>query len=78
MSIGFGNGHNRNCGRWETVYEEVLVPGYWDVQHHPAVYGWVYNACGNRVWGVVEPARDCRVWVPARYETRSRQVWVRH
>lgn len=77
VSVGF-NRYNPSCGRWETRCEQVLVPGYWDVEHHPAVYGWVYDSCGHRHWGVTEPAHDHRVWVPARYETRSRRVWVRH
>lgn len=76
VGIHFGRGHDH--GHYVTRCEQVLVPGYWDVEYHPAVYGWVYDSCGHRVWGVTEPAHDHRVWVPARYETRSRQVWVRH
>lgn len=63
-------------GHWHTVYEEVLVPGYWQEEHVPATWGWIYESCGHRRWGVVAPASCRRVWVPARYETRSRQVWV--
>lgn len=79
--VGFGhNNHsyNRGHGHWITRCEQVLVPGYWDVDYHAAVYGWVYDSCGYRVWGVSEPAYNHRFWVPARYETRTRQVWVRH
>lgn len=79
--VGFGhNNHsyNRGHGHWITRCEQVLVAGYWDVDYHAAVYGWVYDSCGYRVWGVSEPAYNHRVWVPARYETRTRQVWVRH
>lgn len=79
--VGFGhNNHsyNRGHGHWIARCEQVLVPGYWDVDYHAAVYGWVYDSCGYRVWGVSEPAHNHRIWVPARYETRSRQVWVRH
>ncbi len=77
IHVGFGhNNHsyNRGHGHWITRCEQVLVPGYWDVDYHAAVYG----SCGYRVWGVSEPAYNHRVWVPARYETRTRQVWVRH
>jgi len=63
-------------GHWQTVYEEVLVPGYWHEEHVPATWGWIYDSCGHRRWGVVAPASCRRVWVPARYEMRSRQVWV--
>jgi len=74
-----GRGYGRRSyGHWETRCERVLVPGYWDRQHVPAVYGWLYDGCGRRYWGIVKPACVERVWVPARYETRSRRVWVRH
>ena len=64
-------------GRWVTRCEQVLVPGYWARQPVPAVYGWVYGACGGRHWGVVTQAGSRQVWVPARYETHRRRVWVR-
>lgn len=72
---GFGR---RSYGRWVTRCERVLVPGYWDRQHVPAVHGWLYDSCGRRYWGIVQQACFQRVWVPARYETRNRRVWVRH
>ena len=78
---GFRDGRGIGCrsyGRWETRCERVLVPGYWDRQHVPAVYGWLYDSCGRRYWGIVQQACFEQVWVPARYETRSRRVWVRH
>ena len=86
LGIGIGLGidpgrryyRNHSYGHWVTRPERVLVPGYWSVERHAAVYGWVYDPCGHRVWGVLEPAHNHRVWVPARYETRSRQVWVCH
>ncbi|MFN3243935.1 MAG: hypothetical protein ACE37K_20685 [Planctomycetota bacterium] len=77
-SYGRHDVHRRSFGRWETRCERVLVPGYWDRQHVPAVFGWIYDSCGRRHWGIVTPACYQRVWVPARYETRSRRVWVRH
>lgn len=77
--VGYGhNNYNRGHGRWVTRCEQVLVPGYWNIEHHAALYGWVYDSCGNRVWGVIKPCHDHRVWVPARYESRNRQVWERH
>ena len=74
---------SQNCqyidrGRWELRCERVLIPGYWDVQCHLARYGWVYDLCGQRSWGVVEPAHQERIWVPTRYENQSRRVWVRY
>lgn len=71
-----GGGHESH-GHWVTRCERVLVPGYWDTRHLPAVYGWVYDACGHRHWGVIRPARCERFWVPARYEMQERRVWVR-
>lgn len=70
-------GDHREHGRWETVHEQVHIPGYWREEFHPARYGWLRDACGRRVWGIVEPAHTCREWVPPRCETRSRRVWVR-
>lgn len=63
-------------GHWETVHEQVLVPGYWHDEHVPATYGWIYDSCGHRHWGLIDAGGCRRVWVPARYETRCRQVWV--
>lgn len=71
-SRSFGRGH------WELRCERVRLPGYWDTRAVPAVHGWVLDLCGARVWGVVAPARWQRVWVPARYESRQRRVWVRY
>jgi hypothetical protein len=63
-------------GHWKTVYDEVLVPGYWHEEHVPPTYGWIQDRCGHRRWGMVDKGGCRRVWVPARYETRARQVWV--
>ena len=80
---GFVGRTVRSCaprvfGRWELRCEQVLVPGFWETRSIPAVHGWVFDACGFRVWGVVTPARCERFWVPARYETQQRRVWVRY
>jgi len=63
-------------GHWDTVHEQYLVPGYWNEQHLPPTYGWIVDSCGHRRWGVVDAGGCRRVWVPARWETRSRRVWV--
>lgn len=63
-------------GHWETRCEQVLVPGYWSEEHVPPTYGWITDACGHTRWGVVDRGGCRRIWVPARWETRSRQVWV--
>lgn len=85
---GHGRSHDRGRGwdrddrssrhgRWETVCEQVWVDGYWHEEHVPARYGWVTDHCGRRNWVMLEPARCQRTWVPGRYETRHRRVWVR-
>lgn len=66
----------RQRGHWDTVHEQVLVPGYWREDHVPPTYGWIMDHCGHRHWGIVDPGGCRRVWVPARWETRCRQVWV--
>jgi hypothetical protein len=63
-------------GFWQTVQERVWVPGYWHEEPWPPVHGWVRLACGRMHWGVVAPGGCHRVWVPPRWELRSRQVWV--
>lgn len=63
-------------GHWETVCEQVLVPGYWQEQHVPPTYGWIRGHCGRLEWGMVDPGGCRQVWVPPRYEQQSRRVWV--
>jgi hypothetical protein len=63
-------------GYWQTVTEQVLVPGCWREEVVPPTYGWVRNHCGRLEWAIVQPGGCRRIWVPARYETRTRQVWV--
>lgn len=74
---GFEDRSRSHGGHWETVCEQVLVPGYWTEQHVPPSYGWIYSSCGHRQWGLIDRGGCRRIWVPARYETRHRQVWVR-
>jgi hypothetical protein len=83
VNIGAGHEHRHDHrgpvsrGHWETVHEQVLVPGYWREEHVPPTYGWISDRCGHRHWGVVDAGGCRRVWVPDRWETRCRQVWVR-
>lgn len=63
-------------GHWETVQEQVMVPGFWQEQHVPPTYGWILQSCGHQVWGVIDAGGCRQVWIPARWETRCRQVWV--
>ena len=63
-------------GHWQTVTEQVHVPGYYQNEFVPPRYGWYTNACGHPVYGLIEPGHMHRCWVPAHCETRSRQVWV--
>lgn len=72
-----GRDDGRGHGHWQTVSEQVHIPGYWHDEYAPARYGWLRDACGRLVWGVVQPACSRRVWVPPRCETMTRQVWVR-
>lgn len=67
--------HHRG-GYWQTITEQVLVPGHWEQQHVPPSYGWIYSGCGHRHWGLIDRGGCRNVWIPDRWETRSRQVWV--
>lgn len=73
----FDDRHERHHGHWQTVSEQVLVPGYWREEHVPPTYGWTVDHCGCRRWTMIDPGGCRRVWVPERWETRTRQVWVR-
>ena len=73
---GSGRLYSTSHGHWVTRYERVFVPGYWDVERHPAQYGWVYGFCGIRQWGVTKPAHNHRIWVPGRYENQACRRWV--
>jgi hypothetical protein len=63
-------------GHWQTVSEQFLVPGFWRDEHVPPTYGWVVDCWGRRCWAMVDPGGCRQVWVPARWELRTRQVWV--
>ena len=65
-----------HSGHWQTVTEQVHVPGYYKNEFVPPRYGWYTNACGHQVYGLIEPGHMHRCWVPARCETRTRRIWV--
>ncbi len=71
-----GRGDRGRHGSWQTISEEVRVPGYWREECVPAQYGWVRDHCGRMLWTIVVPACHRNIWVPPHCETRSRQVWV--
>jgi hypothetical protein len=66
----------RAGGHWQTISERVWVPGCTRTVQHPAVYGWITDACGHRRWGIVAPARCETIQEPGRWECRERRVWV--
>jgi len=91
VSIGRADHHGRHAhrepirrlpvrspvhGHWQTVCEQVLVPGCWREEHVPPTYGWVYDSCGHRYWDIVDHGGCRRVWVPPRYEHQNRRIWV--
>ncbi|MCA8974597.1 MAG: hypothetical protein KDC98_07730 [Planctomycetes bacterium] len=67
----------RHRGHWKLVTEAVLVEaGHWHIEHIEPTYGWTYDPCGHRHWGIVDPGGCRRVWCPPRYENITRRVWV--
>jgi hypothetical protein len=66
----------RSHGHWQTICEQVWIPGYWREEHVPPRYEWVTDACGHSRQVLVDGGGCRRVWVPGRYESRSRRVWV--
>ena len=78
-------------GHYETRYEQVCVepahyewrfeqvcvePAHYETRYIPAVEETLYDRDGRPRRVVVEPAREERVYVQARYETRQVRVWV--
>jgi len=63
-------------GHFEYRSHQVLVErGHYASHHVPAQYRTVYrHGCPVRV--LVRPAHYTRIWVPDRYETVSKRVWV--
>lgn len=67
--------HRHTGGYWKTITERVCVPGYYETVVIPAQYGWIYDSCGRRYWGVIQPACEKQIWHPERWECRTRRVW---
>lgn len=61
---------------YETISEQVWVPGREERVWVPAVYEWRTDHCGRTYQVVVCPARYETRCTPGRYETVTRQVWV--
>jgi hypothetical protein len=84
VSIGAARAPRVSCAppvtcepaRYREVRERVYVDGYWEERSCPAEYAWRIDACGHRVRVCVRPAHVDRVWVPGRWEWRTRQVVV--
>lgn len=74
---GRRRGHGRHQhGYWKTVHDRVWIPGGYREEYCPPRYGWVYDGCGRRVWGIVDAGGVRRVPLPGHYETRTRRIWV--
>lgn len=76
IRVHLNDRRDHSHGHWDTIYEDVLVPGYWHEEHVPPTYGWIYERCGARHWGIVDAGGCRRVWIEARCERRARRVWV--
>jgi len=73
-----GHRHGKYChfvpGHYETIYQQVWVPGHYRQDYVPPVYK------QKRVHGVtftimVSNGYHTKVWVPGHYTTKTRQVW---
>ncbi|MGQ0612630.1 MAG: hypothetical protein ACT4PV_02610 [Planctomycetaceae bacterium] len=65
------------CGHYETVRREVVIPAEYRIVHVPAVYEWRYDRCGNAYRVLVRPACTREVLVrPERVEVVCEQVYV--
>lgn len=62
-------------GYYEAVRREVTLPGYYKRVWEPAVYEWRRGRSGARYRVRLRSAGYVEVWVPARHEYRTEQVW---
>ena len=61
---------------YETITEQVFVPGRQEQFYVPAVYEWRTDHCGRSFQVVVCPAHHETRCTPGHYETVTRQIWV--
>ncbi|GDY03033.1 hypothetical protein LBMAG49_23620 [Planctomycetota bacterium] len=66
----------RPVGHWETVCQQVWVPGYWRYECVPARFGVIESRCGRRFFGEIEPAHTVQAYVQGCYRTDTRNVWI--
>ncbi len=62
-------------GHWDTVTDKVRVPATRERVYQPAVYEWRTDPFGVRYRVCVREAGYRTVYVPARWEYRTRKVW---
>ena len=77
VSATFGNSHypQHHVVRSRSYRQRTLHRGHHDRVFVPARYGWVYDSCGYRVWGIIAPARYDRVHHTGRSVSRHRGLY---
>lgn len=70
--------HGKHCqyvpGRYETVYQQVWVPGYYRTEYVPPVYKHK-TVHGVTFTVLVANGYHTNVWVPGHYTTKTYKVW---
>lgn len=61
---------------WQTVTDNVWVPGHEERVWNAPVYEWRFDHCGRKYSVCVRPGFWNTVCTPGHYEARPRSVWV--
>lgn len=61
---------------YETISEQVFVPGREERVFVPAVYEWRHDSCGRPVQVLIRAAHYETRCSPGHFETVTRRVWV--
>jgi len=61
---------------WQTVNDNVWIPGREEQVWNAPVYEWRTDHCGRSYSVCVQPGFWSRVCTPGHYEVRPRSVWV--
>lgn len=70
--------HGVATGHFQTITEQVWVPGCTRQVWVPDRYGWIVDSCGRRHWAIVCAGHYETVQEPGYWKTVTRRVWVPH
>jgi hypothetical protein len=69
-------GHAFRPGHWTVQTYRVWEPGFYRTEFVPPLYRDIVDQCGITVRICVRQGFERQVWVPGRYVTRTKRVWI--